>query len=169
MTPQQAIERVIALEGGYTLHQNQGESTVTYAGIYRKAHPNWQGWEYIDRQQTPPEEMVRDFYLSRFYQPLQAITDPQKRYVIFEYAVSTGLSDAIKTAQSVVKVSADGVLGKISTAAINNMDSKLFFYAYTLARTQEYLRLANNNPSKYSVFLRGWLNRTFATFNNLGV
>ena len=169
MTPQQAIERVITLEGGYTLHRNQGESGDTYAGIYRTAHPDWQGWEYIDHNQIPPKEMVNDFYFSRFYQPLLGITNEDKRYVVFEYAVNTGLKDAIQTAQKVANMSTDGVLGKISTAAINAMDNKLFFYAYTLARTQEYLRLANNNPSKYNVFLRGWLNRTFTTFNALGV
>ena len=125
MTPQQAIERVITLEGGYTIHRNQGESGDTYAGIYRTAHPDWQGWEYIDHNQIPPKEMVNDFYFSRFYRPLIGITNEDKRYVVFEYAVNTGLEDAIQTAQKVANVPTDGVLGKISTAAINAMDNKL--------------------------------------------
>ena len=31
--------KVMELEGGFALHQNQTESQVTYAGIYRKAQP----------------------------------------------------------------------------------------------------------------------------------
>ena len=63
--------KVIELEGGFALHQNQTESQVTYAGIYRKAHPKWEGWEYIDKKETPPTSLVRTFYYEKFYKPFR--------------------------------------------------------------------------------------------------
>jgi lysozyme family protein len=161
MTPQQAIERVIALEGGYTLHQNPTEPQATYAGIYRAANPLWVGWQAIDKGQQPDKKLVIDFYLINYWQPFAAITNDNMRYIMFEYAVNAGVKQAIKAAQRTVGISDDGVLGKITAATINAMPEKLFITSYMLTRAKAYLDLANKDQKKYGGYLRGWLNRLF--------
>ena len=54
MTFEKALEKVLQLEGGLKLHKNPTENFETYAVIYRKAHPNWEGWKYLDRGLEPP-------------------------------------------------------------------------------------------------------------------
>jgi len=57
-----AFQKVIRLEGGFVLHRHKTEKDVTYAGIYRAAHPRWEGWEWIDRGEEPPVDIVQNFY-----------------------------------------------------------------------------------------------------------
>jgi hypothetical protein len=40
------------------------------------------------------------------------------------------------------------------------MDTELFIAQYTIARIKHYLDLANSDPKRYEIYLRGWLNRT---------
>ncbi len=85
------FQKVIQLEGGFTLHKNPNETEVTYAGIYRRVYPNWEGWKFIDRGETSPTELVRKFYYENFYRTLEQIEDDDIRFSIFEFAVNAGL------------------------------------------------------------------------------
>lgn len=155
------FQRVIQLEGGFTLHRNPTEVAETYAGIYRKVFPNWKGWQYVDRDKTPPTELVREHYYEEFYKVLEGIQSGKIRFIIFEFAVNAGLKKSIKIAQVVAGVIADGVLGPKSLAALNAQDEERFVTNFTLARIKHYLDLANKAPQRYGVYLRGWLNRAF--------
>ena len=53
----------------------------------------------------------------------------------------------------------DGIVGPKTIAAINRMDTELFIAQYTIARIKHYLDLANSDPKRYAIYLRGWLNR----------
>lgn len=67
-----AFERMIVNEGGYVLHTVAGDrGGMTYAGIARNFHPGWPGWRVIDQGETPPAELVRQFYRSNFWAPLR--------------------------------------------------------------------------------------------------
>jgi lysozyme family protein len=63
-------EIVMKYEGGYVNHPNDlgGE---TYKGIARNAHPNWEGWKFIDQKRPVPEDLVRRFYYEQFWKPLR--------------------------------------------------------------------------------------------------
>ena len=154
-----AFRKVIALEGGFRLHQNATEGDVTYAGIYRKAHPSWEGWDYIDKGATPPTELVRSFYKTHYWDVFEGI-DEDKRYILYEFAVNGGIKKATKIAQVVAGTVPDGIIGPKTIAAINRMDTELFIAQYTIARIKHYLDLANRDPKRYEIYLRGWLNRT---------
>ncbi len=155
------FQKVIQLEGGFRLIQNPNEKAKTYAGIYRISHPNWEGWEFIDRDESPPTEMVRKFYYENYYKRLEEIKDPQVRFIIFEFAVNAGLKKAIKLAQAVVGTSPDGIIGPKTISALNSTLPLDFIKSYLLARIKHYLDLANKDPKRYGIYLRGWLNRTF--------
>lgn len=155
------FQRVIQLEGGFRLHKNPGEPVETYAGIYRKAYPTWEGWSYIDRGKTPPTELVRRFYYENFYQHLEDIENPIIRFAIFEFGVNAGLKKAIKIAQAVVGTSPDGIIGPKTLSALNSVEPDDFIKSYLIARIKHYLDIVNSDPKRYGLYLRGWLNRAF--------
>ena len=54
-----AYDKMIQDEGGYVLHKIEGDTGgQTYAGIARNKNPNWPGWGFVDRGETPPTQRV---------------------------------------------------------------------------------------------------------------
>jgi lysozyme family protein len=159
MAFKEALEKVLQLEGGLKLHKNPTEPYPTYAGIYRKYYPNWEGWKYIDRGETPPFELVEKFYYENFYKPFEAIKDERIKDLLFETAVNLGIRQTVKLAQKVLGVKVDGILGNQTLKALNQVDPNDFLKDFTIARIAFYTALANKNPKRYSIYLRGWINR----------
>ncbi len=155
------FQRVVQLEGGFILHKNPKEKEMTYAGIYRSAYPNWEGWHYIDRGEIPPTELVRRFYYENFYKALEPIEDDEIRFSIFEFAVNAGFRKVIKIAQAVLGVTIDGILGPKTLSALNSANPEDFKKSFLIARIKYYLELSNRDPKRYGIYLRGWLNRAF--------
>jgi len=161
MAFKEALQKVLQLEGGLKLHKNLTEDLETYAGIYRKAHPEWEGWQYIDRGETPSFKLVEKFYYENYYKPFEAIANERIRDLLFETAVNTGVKTAIKLAQRVLGLKSDGILGSKTLQTLNQTNGKEFIRDFTLARIAFYTNLANKNPRKYAIYLRGWINRAF--------
>ena len=83
----------------------------------------------------------------------------------YDFCVNAGIKQASRILQQVVGVTADGIVGSATLAALqkacedqgqNSIAEKLCD-----ARQQYYSKLARNN-SKYQVFLKGWTNRVNA-------
>jgi lysozyme family protein len=153
-----AFRKVIALEGGFRLHTNVTETDATYAGIYRKAHPPWEGRACLDKGRTPPTELVRSFYKTHYWDVFDGIAE-DKRYILYEFAVNAGIKKATKIAQVVAGTVPDGMTGLKTIEAVNRMDTELFIAQYTIARIKHYLDLSNRDPKRYGIYLRGRLNR----------
>jgi len=156
-----AFERMIVAEGGYQLTDIPGDrGGQTFAGISRKAHPDWDGWEMVDKQKTPSAEMVRDFYRAQFWERMKGdeLSSQAVAGSIFSAYVNMGAS-ALSMAQLVVGTTPDGVIGPKTIAAINGMDERLFASLYALAKVARYAAIVNRDRSQ-SKFLLGWINRT---------
>ena len=71
-----AFEKMIHNEGGYVNHIVAGDrGGQTYAGIARKFHPDWQGWNLIDHNDMDNPELttfVLLFYKTNFWDKLKA-------------------------------------------------------------------------------------------------
>jgi lysozyme family protein len=134
-------------EGGYVLHEVKGDrGGQTYAGIARKMHPNWEGWQHIDYQETPPTQLVRDFYKTNFWDKIKG--DDLTHDVI-----------AIKLAQICVKTAPDGVIGAKTVSALNQANPELFVAHYALAKIARYRDIVTRDRSQMK-FMLGWVNRT---------
>jgi lysozyme family protein len=155
------LELLLSLEGGLKLHKNPTEKLETYAGIYRKAHPEWPGWSYLDRGETPPYELVKEFYYKNYYKPFEKVKNEKIRNILFESAVNLGVKQAVKLAQKALGLEADGILGPKTLEALNKVNPENFIKDFTLLRIAFYTNLANKNPRRYNLYLRGWINRTF--------
>jgi len=171
MSFEKALNKVLSLEGGLVLHKNPTEQTQTYAGIYRKAHPEWQGWRYIDKGQTPPFELIRDFYYENFYKPFESIQNETIRDLLFEFAVNASVKTAIKLLQKIINTTPDGILGQKTLQKLDEYltekSEEEFIKDFTLARIAFYTNLANKNPKQYGLYLRGWINRSLKAIREL--
>lgn len=157
-----AYEAMIKDEGGYVLHTVEGDrGGMTYAGIARKMNPTWAGWAYIDRGETPPTAMVRDWYHTTFWLPIagDSIVSQDVASSVFNFGVNAGSKVAIKLAQLVVGATPDGVLGPRTVAAINAYPAAQFGMAYALAKVARYRDIVMRDRSQ-GKFLLGWINRT---------
>lgn len=157
-----AFERMIVNEGGYVLHTVKDDrGGMTYAGIARAFHPNWPGWRVIDQGETPPADLVRQFYRSNFWHPLR-LDEVEHQDVagnIFDFGVNAGLGTAAKLAQLVAGTTPDGKIGAKTLQALNTIDPDLFVARYALAKIARYRDIVTKNRTQQR-FLIGWLNRT---------
>jgi lysozyme family protein len=161
-----AFERTLLAEGGYKLHTVAGDrGGMTYAGIARNMNPQWRGWAYIDRDDTPPADLVRDFYRDGYWRPLRGddIADQRIADSIYDFAVNSSAPGrpvvAAKLAQAVVGTTPDGIFGPRTVIALNEADPERFVMAYALAKLRRYAEICNRDRLQ-SKFLLGWLNRT---------
>lgn len=162
----QAFERAILAEGGFKLHQVSGDTGgLTYAGIARNKNPDWVGWAYLDAGETPPTALVREYYKTGWWDPIQgdAILDQDVAYTFYSFATNSSARlrpvTAIKLAQLAARTTPDGVVGPKTVAAINRMSPELFILRFGMARMARYADICNKNRSQRE-FLLGWLNRT---------
>lgn len=157
-TFEKAFQETMDNEGGFILHKNSGESTNTYAGIYRKAHPTWKGWSYFDKGEVPPTELVRKFYKGKFWDRIKG--DEIKNQVvaenIYDFYVNVG-TPAIKLAQKTSGAVPDGQFGIKTLKSINDMGED-FVIPYVFGRISYYGALISKKH-KYAVFAKGWIDR----------
>lgn len=157
-----AFERAILAEGGYKLHQVAGDTGgLTYAGIARNPNPGWPGWAWIDRSETPPSQLVRDFYRAGWWAPIQGdkIRDQSVAESIYSFGTNAGLKTALRLAQIVAGVTPDGAMGGKTVEAINAMEPRLFLALYALARIARYRDIVTRDRTQQK-FLLGWINRS---------
>jgi lysozyme family protein len=157
-----AFERTLVLEGGYKLHTVANDTGgQTYAGIARNANPRWPGWRHIDRGDTPPTDMVRDFYRAEYWNPIggDSITSQTVAEAIYDFGVNAGRKTSVKLAQAVVDVTPDGTVGPKTLAAFNAVDPAHFVSLFALVKIRRYADIVNRDRSQQK-FLLGWINRT---------
>lgn len=161
MSFEEAFQATIRREGGFTLHEVEGDrGGQTYAGIARKFHPSWPGWKYIDNGDIPPTAEVREFYRREFWNRLNCDALPQKVAAhLFDFGVNAGWRTAAKLAQIVVGTTPDGVIGPKSVDALRAFDEDMFVAAYSIAKIKRYAEIVNSRRDQ-GKFLLGWINRT---------
>lgn len=158
----QAYEAMIIHEGGYVLHTVPGDrGGMTYAGISRRAHPEWPGWRTLDAGGKPEAEQVRAWYRATYWDRLRLDEVESQRIArtIFDFAVNAGIGTAARLAQIIVGATPDGVIGPRTLDALNAADPERFALAYALAKIARYRDIVTRDRSQEK-FLLGWINRT---------
>lgn len=155
-----ACDTVIESEGGYKLTNIPGDrGGQTYAGIARVPNPGWQGWHYIDRNDTPPKELVREFYKANYWDKVHGDQLPAGLdYAVFDFAVNAGVGRAAKFLQRAVGVADDGVIGPGTMAAVAKTDPHRALEQFSGAKSSFYHGLVERDASQ-AKFIKGWLNR----------
>lgn len=154
-----AYERVILEEGGYKLTDAENDNgKQTYAGISRRAHPKWPGWSAIDAGDTPPTQLVRDFYRDSFWVPIRGDLIASQKVAEAIYSMSVNAEASRKLAQVAARVTPDGVFGPKTIAAINSLDAEGFLNRFCIAAIARYRDICIRDKTQRQ-WIIGWLNR----------
>jgi len=154
-----AFEHVIKSEGGYVNdpHDKGGETNL---GVTKKAWAAYLGREIEDGEMRAlTKEAVQPFYKEMYWDRVRGDDLPNGvDYAVFDFAVNAGPGRAAKFLQEAVGVSADGVIGPGTLAAVKQADPEELLKAFSHAKSAFYHRLADKDASQQR-FLKGWLNR----------
>lgn len=161
------------------LEKNPTESGYTFMGIYQTAWPQWEGWKLVREalskynnqralasqmlyQSAIMQELVYSFYKKIFWDvaSLDEISQ-RKADEIFLMGVNAGISTAVKMAQSLVGVEADGKIGPRTVRALNAFSDDEFDVQYDELEKAHYAAIIERNPAK-KIFANGWRNRADA-------
>lgn len=169
-----AYAKTEKFEGGYANNPND-RGGETYKGIARKFHPAWAGWKIIDAYKQSEHsskqlnavlqgnqtlnEMVEKFYQETFWNQIigTSISNQWVADNIFDFAVNSGVSRAVRYAQRIVGAKEDGVMGSQTIKAINK-NVETFVAKYKKARLDFVRKTAQRDPTQQA-FLHGWETR----------
>lgn len=169
-SPAYAIVKVN--EGGY-VNDPVDKGGETYAGIARNIFGSWEGWSIIDAKKyryankiIPTNEKFTDldFLVTRFYQGLWdkyrygEINSQPIANLMFDFSVHSGAGNANKAIQKILGITADGVMGSGTIAAINKANEQQTYSALLAAR-KAFLEKVITNNAGYEKFRAGFAKR----------
>lgn len=154
---------------GYVKDPNDSGGETVY-GITRKNFPNLKVWASLDKlkgivakrgYKIPKDEMeeIEGIYYRKFYQKvnIEAFDDCALGMQIFDFGINAGISRAVKTLQSILRITVDGVCGIQTVTTANLRHSKSLREAYRNARIAYYHTISKKGNNKK--YLKGWVNR----------
>ena len=173
-------------EGGYS-DDPDDRGGETYRGIARSFHPDWIGWERIDRYKAAEyfprvldadhalKGWVQDFYRANFWTRVGChLVDSQPLAdFLFDFAVHAGTKVPVRHMQRALNVlnrneqlwkdvTVDGIIGQQTVTVIKAYSDwetpHALFKILRGLRTAYYVKLVEKREQNEK-FLRGWLNR----------
>lgn len=146
-----AVDLILDLEGNDTLTDDPRDpGGVTRYGISQRAFPS------ADIRNLTREQAI-DLYRTHYWARVRGDDLPWPvALAVFDGAVNQGQGTAVKALQRAVGVSADGVLGQATIAAVRTLPASEVLKRVMQERMAKYLSL--NKPE----YTRGWANRIIA-------
>jgi lysozyme family protein len=143
-----AFEIVVGVEGGYVNDPNDPGGETKY-GISKRSYPQ------LDIKNLTLDQ-AKAIYKQDYWDRVKGddLTWPCN-YLMFDFAVTSGVHQAIVTLQKTVKTDIDGVIGQKTIQLANNMGEEGL--ALFLADRAIFL-MSNLN---FKIYGRGWLKRLF--------
>jgi lysozyme family protein len=147
-----AVELILKHEGGYVDHPSDPGGETKY-GISKRSYP------HVDIRSLTTDA-AKDIYYHDFWLPLKLDKLPYAIAVsVFDYAVNSGKSRAVKTLQAAVGVLQDGALGPATLSATLKQNP------FVIAATIRDMRLAFLRAlSSFKTFGKGWTRRVNETY-----
>lgn len=159
---------VLKWEGGYSNRKydgggptNKGITIATFRQYYGKG-------KTINDLKRLTDAQWDYIFLHGFWNPFHAdeITSQSIANICVDWAWASGTVTAIRQVQKILRVTADGKVGKITLAALNGTNKKAIFEAIKARRIEFVENIVKRDPTQ-KVNLNGWKNRinsiTFTT------
>jgi lysozyme family protein len=161
MTTDELIEEVIAREGGFVDHPSDRQGATKF-GISKATLGRWRGRitttaDVRGLDVGEARDIYRVLYVS---QPGFADLPEPLRTQLVDFGVHSGPAQAVRALQRVLSVTADGVMGPQTRAALAGADIAQVTRELWQARVRFLAHLVAMRPTQ-EVFLDGWLNRCF--------
>ena len=146
-----AFTMLLGHEGRYSNHPNDPGGATMWGITERVARAAG----YDSEMEDMPVEFAKSIYSRDYWNVcLCESFAPEVRFHLFDAAVNSGTSQAIKWLQRALGVTDDGIIGRVTLLASKNQPG-----AITAARMAGYrLQFMSSLPT-WSVFGRGWANR----------
>ena len=154
-----SLQRILKHEGGF-VNDPLDSGGITNLGVTKRVWEEFVGHPVSEADmRNLTVEKVSRLYKQRYWDRVQADKLPKGvDYVVFDFAINAGVGRAIKTLQSTVGSTPDGIIGNRTLARINAMDAKELVQQYSDARVDFYQGIVARKPDQVR-FIRGWLNR----------
>lgn len=147
----EAFKTVLRHEGGYTDNAADPGGKTKYGITEAVAREIG----YRGEMRELPIDLVRRIYKDRYWDTVKAEElPPSTRYAVFDAAVNSGPSQAIKWLQRSLGVLDDGIIGPKTIAAANAVNPDALRMRMLSQRLKFMASLAN-----WPAFSRGWANR----------
>lgn len=158
------------------LHQNKEEEGFTFGGLYEKYHKDWKEWNTIKRYlEIEPNIKKCSFLLSNvrdliekknkrikeFYWDIMKLDKLESQIIaeeLFIFGTNVNPKVAVKTAQKIVGVKVDGIIGEETIKALNNYDEGKFSKEFDELEIQRYKKIVEAKPN-LAFNLKGWVSR----------
>ena len=154
------FDYLLKVEGGYSNDKYDAGGKTKYGIIESEARK----YGYKGHMRDMPLDIARDIYNKKYYHKnrLDTLKSDKIALSVCDFVVNAGTWGA-KKAQAALNelgfdLRVDGILGKKSLAALNEVDEAKFLEKYHDLQRRYYRVLAANKPSQKK-FLTGWLNR----------
>jgi lysozyme family protein len=151
----QAFVKLIGHEGGYVNNKNDPGGETRF-GISKRSYP------HLDIAALTLEH-AKAIYFKDYWGPAGCDTVPDSvKFDLFDMAVNSGITPAIKLLQATVQATQDGIIGPLTLMAINSMD-KQRLAAHFNARRLEFYTTLPTWPS----FGKGWARRIASNLRSI--
>lgn len=150
-----ALEWVLVHEGGYVDHPRD-PGGATNLGITQATLSNWRGYEVTKQDvRDLSKAEAGKIYKARYWDRVRADELPSGiDYAVFDFAVNSGPSRAIRFLQGALGVAQDGQIGPVTMGAVKAADSAATINAIC-DRRLDWLK----GLSHWGTFGKGWARR----------
>lgn len=151
----EAIDIVLVQEGGFVNHPKDPGGATNF-GVTQSVYEAFIGKKVtVNDIKNMKKSDVYPIYQACYWNKIQGDKlKPGVDLVVLDFAVNAGVFRAITYMQKAIGVTADGVLGPKTLAAINSIDAAEFINKYSTLRENFYKSLKT-----FPTFGRGWLAR----------
>ena len=151
LTFDQAFERLMGHEGGY-VNDPRDPGGETKWGISKRSYPG------VDIKSLT-RQGAAEIYRRDFWDPLGQAPAAVK-FQVFDFAVNSGISTAVRKLQAAIGVADDGHWGPVSAARLASMSETDVLMRYAAQRLRFVAAL-----STFATYGRGWVNRVAANLD----
>ncbi|MCG3774761.1 MAG: hypothetical protein JW395_1586 [Nitrospira sp.] len=146
---------VLRHEGGYTNHPSD-PGGMTNLGITKGVWENWTGRPTNEAEMRAiTVETAGPIYKAKYWDKVKCDSlSPGLDYVVFDYAVNSGIGRSAKTLQTVCGAPVDGMVGKNTLAAVASFSPSDLINKICDSRQAFLERLTT-----FKVFGKGWTRR----------
>lgn len=146
-----AFEKLLGHEGGYANHPADPGGETMWGITKKVAVENG----YAGDMRAMPQSVAMAIYKAKYWDAVQAENLPADlRYVLFDAAVNSGITQAAKWLQRACGAVDDGIIGPQTIRAANSLSTDGIKRKMLAQRLRFMATLAN-----WPAFSRGWANR----------
>lgn len=146
-------------EGGYVNDPDDAGGETNF-GVTKSAWSEYVGRPiYAGEMRALTLDKVKQFYKTKYWDAVKGDQLPAGvDYLVFDFSVNAGITQASKFLQRCVKAEQDGKIGGHTLTLVNAEDPQIIVLRFSTLKELFYRGLAAKNPNQ-TKFLKGWLNR----------